>query len=97
MRIYSGSEGKGRRDRRAMSARSSLTAVRNRSAELPLPTEGKPRIGAKAALESDFQDVTSVAHEPSSSGIGKGDRPEAVHPRQFEPSTPFIWSPDGWS
>jgi hypothetical protein len=50
-----------------------------------------------AALETDFQDMTSVSHKPSSSRIRKGDRPEAAHPGQLEPSTSFVGSPGGWS
>src|SRR4051794_11077503 len=43
--------------------------------------------------EADLQDLTSIAHEPSSLGIRKSDSPVAAHFGQLEPSATFVGSP----
>lgn len=53
--------------------------------------------GRRTMLEADLQDLTSIAHEPSSFWIRKSDRPEAAHSRQVEPSAAFIRSPGRFS
>jgi hypothetical protein len=47
----------------------------------------------ETALEADLQDLTSVAHKPSSFRIRKSDRPVAAHRGQAEPGSSFVGSP----
>ena len=48
-------------------------------------------------LEPDVQDLTAIAHEPSSSRICKSNCPVATHFGQLEPSATLIRSPSGSS
>src|SRR5438552_17529526 len=47
----------------------------------------------QTALEADLQNLTSIAHEPSSFRSRKSDSPKAAHSGQCEPSVPFIRGP----
>src|SRR5438552_17323894 len=47
----------------------------------------------QTALEADLQDLTSIAHEPSSFRSCESHRPEAAHVGQCEPSVSLIGSP----
>jgi hypothetical protein len=58
---------------------------------------GTLHYGRRTMLEADLQNLTSVAHEPSSLWIRKSDGPEAAHAKQVEPSAAFIWSPGRFS
>src|SRR5207248_1653035 len=51
----------------------------------------------RSALEPDLQDLTAIAHEPSSSRICKSNCPVATHVGQLEPSATLIRSPGGSS
>ena len=53
--------------------------------------------GRRSMLEADLQDLTFIAHEPSSFWIRKSHGPEAAHSRQVKPSAAFIWSPGRFS
>src|SRR5207247_9460023 len=47
----------------------------------------------QTALEADLQDLTPIAHEPSSFRSRKSDRPKAADSGQLEPSVSLIGSP----
>jgi len=58
---------------------------------------GAPHHQRQTILEADLQDLTSVAHKPSSFRIRECDGPEAAHSGQVEPSAAFIGSPCSFS
>src|SRR5437764_14421439 len=55
------------------------------------------RSNSRSALQPDLQDLTAIAHEPSSSRICKSNCPVATHFGQLEPSATLIRSPRGSS
>src|SRR6202030_2493467 len=73
---------------------STVPGVRNWTAE---PRGKRVSSGRRCpmshVLEADLQDLTSIAHEPSSFWCRKSDRPVAAHSGKSKPGLSFIGSP----
>src|SRR5437899_8175390 len=79
-------------NRQHSQARTGIPAIGAKSPRTPRTIHKAARYW-QTALEADLQDLTSIAHEPSSFRSRKSHRPEAAHSGQREPSVSLIGSP----